>query len=82
MVCVNLTHCIFGELRLPARTIADQQLGCAVVPKPTESSQFGPILRAPIQWVKKVSKQRWISVFESDTNRELPIRGHKRVYRS
>jgi len=39
--------------------------------KPSESSQFGPILRAPIQWVKNASKQWWISVFESDTNREL-----------
>jgi hypothetical protein len=28
MVCVNLTHCIFGELRSSARTIAHQQLGC------------------------------------------------------
>ena len=41
------------------------------MPKPSEAPQFGPILRAPIQWVKKASKQWWISVSESDTNREL-----------
>jgi len=41
--------------------------------------QFGPILRAPIQWVKKASKQWWISVSESDTNGNYSIRGHKRV---
>ena len=31
------------------------------MPKPSESPQFGPILRAPIQWVKKASKQ-WLDI--------------------
>jgi hypothetical protein len=41
------------------------------MPKPSEAPQFGPILRAPIQWVKKAFKQWWMSVSESHTNREL-----------
>lgn len=80
MVCVNLTHCIFGELRSPIRTIAisNRMRGRA---EASEAPQFGPILRAPIQWVKKASKQWWISASESHTNRDYSIRGHKRVYR-
>ena len=78
MVCVNLTHCIFGQLRSPARTTADQQ-GCAVVPKPSEAPQFGPILRAPIQWVKKAFKQWWMSVSSRTRTGNYSIRGHKRV---
>jgi hypothetical protein len=44
---------------------------CALVPKPSEAPQFGPILRAPIQRVKKASKQWWTSVSELYTNREV-----------
>jgi hypothetical protein len=44
---------------------------CALVPKLSEPPQFGPILRACIQWVKKVSKRWRMSVSESPTNREL-----------
>jgi hypothetical protein len=65
-VWVNIAHGIFGELRSPTRPMR-----CALLPKLSEPPQFGPILRACIQGVKKESKRWWMSVSESPTNREV-----------
>jgi hypothetical protein len=49
--------------------------------KPSQAPQFGAILRAPIQWVKKASKRWWIQFPSRKRTGNYCIRGHKRVYR-
>ena len=36
------------------------------MPKPSEAPQFGPILRAPIQWVKKSYESDDYGIFDPD----------------
>jgi hypothetical protein len=77
-----LTHCISGRLRFLARPLEISSEG-ALVPKSSEAPQFGAILRALAQWVKKafsegVFRRRFQKAFSAGQFRIASLTGQAR----